>query len=466
MNAILLSSVLLFDFCLLRLSSPLRYPVPPALSLSYIGPSDLFAILLYPILSMSSIAVEDPRLIKQIKTCLDRNGVLDRRNKISRENNVAHVYATAPPEQTQAILAEFGSFLIEPYVPPVVPTRDIAGIVGLFLQRTTLLESDISVLLAKVPRKWSVYHPMVLFGSGTFDSDEWTEAFATVDRKRFFSVLREAFPATITHFAVNKPIIEQDVMRRPFNLVPLHGDFGPDPSDNLFDHPQADDLQDAFWCHVVQNGIYQTWAPRYTMFSRGNIKEKKRILDTCTRLKGQTVLDLYAGIGYFTLSYLANGATVMCWELNPWSIEGLIKGLAENGHKYVVLRESEPFLAQQLLQARNDGVQAFIFHESNEFALARLATWGKLPVTHMNLGLLPSLKALWPIVREVQQKWSTAALMAHVHENVHVDQIPALRAELEAFYDGATVAHVEKVKTFAPDVWHVVVDVALGADGM
>lgn len=423
----------------------------------------MFRSACYPILSMSFVQVDDSRLIKRIKTALDSHGVLDRKNKITKRNGSAHVYATAPPDQVQALLSEFGSLPISPFLPVASPIRDIASVTSLFLLTTDLSLDNISALLALVPRKWSIYHPMVLFGSGTFDSDPWTDALSKIDNKRFFSALRVLFPATITHFAVNRPIVEQDVMRRPFNLVPLYGDFGPSPSDGLFANPQPEDLEDAFWCHVVQNGIYQTWAPRYTMFSRGNIKEKKRILDTCTQLKGQTVLDLYAGIGYFTLSYLANGATVMCWELNPWSIEGLIKGLSENGYRYVVVREEEAILPLQLQKLRSEGVRAFIFHESNEHALGRIQAWERLPVTHVNLGLLPSLRPLWPTVKAVQ-RWSTMPMTVHVHENVHVGQIEALETELAHFY-GGTVVHVEKVKTFAPDVWHVVVDVATGAEG-
>ena len=79
----------------------------------------------------------------------------------------------------------------------------------------------------------------------------------------------------ITHIALNKPIIESDIMRRPHNLIPIIGDFGPDISiDNKPPSPTESDFNRAFWCHVIQNGIYQTWAPKYTMFSRGNIKEK------------------------------------------------------------------------------------------------------------------------------------------------------------------------------------------------
>lgn len=49
-----------------------------------------------------------------------------------------------------------------------------------------------------------------------------------------------------------------------------------------------------------------------TMFSSGNITEKMRVAKfDCT---GQTVVDLYAGIGYYTLQYLkhTNGLYNTC----------------------------------------------------------------------------------------------------------------------------------------------------------
>ena len=64
----------------------------------------------------------------------------------------------------------------------------------------------------------------------------------------------------------------------------------------------------------------QTWAPKHTMFSRGNIKEKARVLNLAkqptaglepglenTDPEARTMaVDLYAGIGYFTFSYAAS----------------------------------------------------------------------------------------------------------------------------------------------------------------
>ena len=67
------------------------------------------------------------------------------------------------------------------------------------------------------------------------------------------------------------------------------------------------------------------------MFSRGNITEKLWIgsLD-CS---GETVVDLFAGIGYFTLPYLvhAGARVVHACEWNPDAVEALKRGLAENG---------------------------------------------------------------------------------------------------------------------------------------
>ena len=46
------------------------------------------------------------------------------------------------------------------------------------------------------------------------------------------------------------------------------------------------------------------------------------------RSLGKSVLwDLYAGIGYFAFSYAKAGVgKVLCWEINPWSVDGLRRG--------------------------------------------------------------------------------------------------------------------------------------------
>ena len=67
------------------------------------------------------------------------------------------------------------------------------------------------------------------------------------------------------------------------------------------------------------------------MFSAGNVTEKIRVANFDCR--GQTVVDLFAGIGYFTLPYLlkAKCEFLHACEWNPDSILALRKNLRENG---------------------------------------------------------------------------------------------------------------------------------------
>lgn len=414
----------------------------------------------------SKITIRDRRIIKAVKNLLEEQNLLSKRTKITSEDGLFYIYSLASPQESKLVLKNFsGDIQIEPFEEKDT-LRSFESIVRRYLENSQAggVDLDVPLLMSKVPQKWSIYPPMVLFGTGGFDSKLWTEAFSTsINASNFFTAVRSAFPATITHFAINKPIVEEDVMRRPFNLVPLHGDFGPDPTNELYESPDFNDLKDAFWCHVVQNSIYQTWAPRYTMFSRGNIKEKKRVLDTFKNLQGLVVMDFYAGIGYFTFSYLANGALLLCWELNPWSIEGLVKGLAENGYKYKVITGAGHLTKAQFDELVVTGVRAFVFHESNENVIPRLEHIGRLPISHINLGLLPSLQKSWGTVKSVRDKWTTKNIVAHVHENEHNDRLGELQDKIAQYYgaDGK-VLHLEKVKTFAPDIWHVVVDIDVG----
>jgi tRNA G37 N-methylase Trm5 len=66
------------------------------------------------------------------------------------------------------------------------------------------------------------------------------------------------------------------------------------------------------------------------MFSWGNITEKLRIASfDCSN---ETVIDLFAGIGYFTLVYLikAKAKQVIACEWNPASVESLKNNLKLN----------------------------------------------------------------------------------------------------------------------------------------
>ncbi|KAG8003905.1 tRNA wybutosine-synthesizing protein 2-like protein [Nibea albiflora] len=85
------------------------------------------------------------------------------------------------------------------------------------------------------------------------------------------------------------------------------------------------------WVKHVDNKICYEFDVTKCMFSAGNITEKLRVAGFDCR--GETVVDLYAGIGYFTLPYLvhAGAGHVHACEWNPDAVEALQKNLAANG---------------------------------------------------------------------------------------------------------------------------------------
>lgn len=392
------------------------------------------------------IVIKDPRQLKGIKTSLEDARLLSgSRDKISRKDGEIEILTNTNDSRTVEAKLPGVSYRLE-QVEVTEHPQTFDQMVRQLLQGAP--EDEIERLMQKVPKKWTIYKPMVLFKSGTFDDPVWTKYLSP----SFWELLKQTgFFENVTHFAVNKPIIESDVMRRPFNILPLYGDFGPLSS---FEAPSDQDFRSAFWCQITQNGIIQTWSPKYTMFSRGNIKEKARILQNYNINPGDWGCDLYAGIGYFTLLYLTRGMRMFCWEINPWSIEGLVRGLQLNKFKYRVVEHQQEYTKQQFSQDENEGIQAVIFKESNEYSLHRLQELDPA-ILHINLGLLPSSKPSWQYSAKIRK---TSPGYIHIHENVHTTDVDRLKDEIESFFHPGSVQHVEKVKTFAPDVWHIVFD--------
>ncbi|KAF1992693.1 hypothetical protein P154DRAFT_452289, partial [Amniculicola lignicola CBS 123094] len=285
-----------------------------------------------------------------------------------------------------------------------------------------------------------------------------------------------------------------NTLRLPSNIHPLHGSFGPPPTPHRLSSPTPSDFNTAFWVTALQNGIHQTWAPLYTMFSRGNIREKTRLL-TLPSVRaagaGCTAVDLYAGIGYFAFVYRKAGCGgVVCWELNPWSVEGLRRGAGLNGWSVKVvtseqLGERSGDVVRRVEDAR---VDFLVFQEDNERALdvvGRLSSRGSKsagpPVRHVNCGFLPSSWKSWGVAVKALDRELGGWI--HAHENVGVGDIDkraeevvvemqglldeCAEDEVEQPRDGwkgrrtAICEHVERVKTYAPGVVHVVFDIRI-----
>ncbi|MDV0441685.1 SAM-dependent methyltransferase [Methanorbis furvi] len=75
-------------------------------------------------------------------------------------------------------------------------------------------------------------------------------------------------------------------------------------------------------------GIFYTLNPAEIMFSQGNRREKMRLRSLVR--SGEKVADMFAGIGYFTLTAAFKGAEVHAMEINRVSFVYLIKNIHDN----------------------------------------------------------------------------------------------------------------------------------------
>ena len=253
---------------------------------------------------------------------------------------------------------------------------------------------------------------------------------------------------------------------------------------NLGYVPTSTGIASPGWITVTEHGIRQSYDLTRVMFSRGNVTEKKRFGTSCVRAD-ESVLDMYAGIGYYTLPALILGkarhVTACEW----------------NGHALLALRYN--------LDSNGVGEdRATVLGGDCRASLKRLLLRGDASFDRVSLGLLPSSEGGWDVAVSCLDRGAGGWL--HVHANVptmerrgwtrwlcqSLAKIAASRTtrsrrrndrradgdddgrDAASASDGrsndggnhdewiAVVRHVEKVKSFAPMVDHVVADVFVG----
>ena len=205
------------------------------------------------------------------------------------------------------------------------------------------------------------------------------------------------------------------------------------------------------WITVTEHGIRQSFDLTRVMFSRGNVTEKKRF----GRLvqPGETVLDMYAGIGYYTLPAILLGKAryVHACEWNPHAVAALRYNLQQNG------------VSDDQYRVHPGDCRVSI----EEQQLVGIAN-------RVSLGLLPSSEGGWGhAVRALHRE--TGGWL-HIHANVPVTElrlwtewmVHTLFGHCQDCNDRNTsdwvvaCANVEKVKSFAPTINHYVADVYCG----
>lgn len=345
------------------------------------------------------------------------------------------------------------------------PTSALGQIVQTWLLAlpSCLLPCPIPDLVSASTWSYVIYHPLLLLPQNTFSTPPWPDLFSTTLRSHLpalYALLSTHLK--ITHIALNAPIPtlipgSPNMLRKPENLIPLNGAFGPSLTPTHI--PSSSDFDAAFWCTVRQNGIFQTWAPRHTMFSRGNISEKTRLLGlntlTTKDLGGTppsatSAVDLYAGIGYFAFCYAKLGVgKILCWELSGWSVEGQRRGSKENGWGVEVFNfnsnaesttttpknDDDEHIIANLSQdpdpaSLKNQSQIIIFQENNHHAPLRISALRPHipPIRHVNCGFLPTSRASWATA--VRALDPSLGGWIHAHENIERGGIERRREEV------------------------------------
>jgi tRNA G37 N-methylase Trm5 len=197
------------------------------------------------------------------------------------------------------------------------------------------------------------------------------------------------------------------------------------------------------WITVTEQGITQSFDLTKVMFSRGNVTEKIRFGKLVQ--PNEVVLDMYAGIGYYTLPALVKGQArhVYACEWNP--------------HAALAL--------QYNLKANHQDSRATVYIGDSRQSCKENKIVNM--VDRVSLGLLPSSEGGWrTAVRALRH--DTGGWL-HVHANVPVQERLLwtwwLCKSLSKLANNDWIVycnHVEKVKSFAPTVNHYVADVFCG----
>lgn len=192
------------------------------------------------------------------------------------------------------------------------------------------------------------------------------------------------------------------------------------------------------WVTHQENGILYSFNATKCMFSSGNLSEKLRMGSLDCR--GEVVVDLFAGIGYFVLPFLLKAKAKLVYACE-WNLQA-IKALQHNIH------------------ANSVADMCIILEGDNRETAPRAVA------DRVCLGLLPSSESSW---RTAVRALKTQGGLLHIHGNVKdsdqkswseyiVESIGGI-AESEGLHWDVSIQHVERVKSYGPHIRHLVADV-------
>lgn len=229
------------------------------------------------------------------------------------------------------------------------------------LKDVEISEKEKEALLQDLPNKWEIHCDLIIFPNTSFTIEYWEH-----QPVEFWGKISEIFG--VKRIALQSKV-GPDGFRTPGVVIKL-GDSG------IVQH--------------IDNGITYAYDITKNMFSKGNITEKLRI--SRFDCAGETVVDMFAGIGYFTLPYLVKAKAKMVYACD-WSPDAVT------------------FLQHNLRINKVDEKCVVLQGDNREITPKNVAD-------RVNLGLIPSSSGSWQAACEALKKDTGGWL--HIHENIEV----------------------------------------------
>ena len=189
--------------------------------------------------------------------------------------------------------------------------------------------------------------------------------------------------------------------------------------------------------HKENDILYRMDAAKI-MFSKGNLNERKRIISQVQ--EGETVIDMFAGIGYFSLGLakFSNAKEIIAIEKNPDAYNYFVENISLNKLTNISAMQGDCTIAAPALKGMADRII---------------------------MGYLPDTEKFLPYALLMAKNGCTI----HYHNTYNTKELwkkPLGEINLVAkkFHFSHTILTKKKVKSYAPNVWHVVVDFRVNRD--